>query len=232
MLMVCPWAPPAAGLLAADGELAAAGELTAAGELAAAGGLVGALAPGVAVGELTAGLLQPATSKTAARHTRRLRVNSRIASLSSPTPYTRHAARRAGAGAPHTACQAPGKRRGLRADLDGLSRTSGRSEHVARRGEMRHDLARDALHLAQRLGMRQQAEVEVADHFFNARRLDLLELMNDLLDGAGDNAALAQVLRLHALDALGDIHEVADVGRGLGRVLRHGRDEVGQVIQQ
>src|SRR5437660_11036273 len=50
-------------------------------------------------------------------------------------------------------------------------------------GEMGHDLARNSLHLVQRVGVWQQAEVEVADHFLDARRLHLLELMDDLVDG-------------------------------------------------
>src|SRR5258708_31156797 len=74
------------------------------------------------------------------------------------------------------------------------------SDSIALR-EVRHHFARNPLHLVQRFCVRQQAEVEVADHFFDTRGLDLLELMDDLLNGTRDDAALAEVFGLHPLDA-------------------------------
>src|SRR2546427_5437528 len=103
---------------------------------------------------------------------------------------------------------------------------------LPRLGEMRHDVGRESFHRAERVAMVQVAEVEVEDDLRHAAGLALLQQLDAVLGVAGDDAAVAELARLHRSEPLDDVHEVGDVRRGRLLVTRQHGDHVVQVVEQ
>ena len=95
-----------------------------------------------------------------------------------------------------------------------------------------HHVACKALHHTPGVGMAVAAKVEVQDDFLNARGLYFLQRGNTLLDIAGNNAALAELLGRHRLQALDNVYKVGHVRRCRAAVVRKGGQHAVQVVVQ
>jgi hypothetical protein len=70
------------------------------------------------------------------------------------------------------------------------------------------DFLHEALHLFLHHGVRLEAVVEVQDYLADTRRLDRLQVRDDLLGRADENGLGCQVLGLHVAQDIHDLHEV------------------------
>src|SRR2546421_2819433 len=90
--------------------------------------------------------------------------------------------------------------------------------------EVGRDLLHEAVHLLLHQRMRLVADVEVEDHLFDARLLDFLQRLDDLLRRAEEDRAIGEVLLLHVAQDLGDLDEVLHGRRRVLRLLRNRAD--------
>src|SRR5260221_7818284 len=109
------------------------------------------------------------------------------------------------------------KSRGSRLDRGSAS---GSSHMLAL--EVGCDLFHEPVHLLLDHRMRLVADVEVEDHFLDAAFLHLLQRLDDLFRRAEQDRALGQVLLLHVLQDVDDLHEVLHGRRRVLGLLREG----------